>query len=478
VNLQAFWLPPECPLDLDYTEETVERGGRTLVVRWPVVTSDTITVLCEYLREQQEKVLRSRSVTDIIDALDRVAEVWLDSEYPPRVKAVDAISLMTGFSKEMVDHSIDLEQRSSRRGEMLAALDNELGDHRALDGFVERPLGSMHAVGPALVGGVFSANIPALPHLTVMRSLMVKAACLGRVSRGEPLYLPLYAESVAAVDPELASCLGVIHWSSDNVQAEEAFLGGIDHLIAYGSEPTIAGLRQRSPGTLRATWHGHRMGFCYLTRGAMDQEDCTELADRVAYDFTVFDQHACLAPQACFVETGGKVSPTEFAGQLVDAMARWMTRLPPKKLSLEEAMALRSARDWAALRVATGDEGVELITPEECLQGSVVVETQEVMSPSPPNRFVRVVPMDDVDSLMTCLRPVRRFLQCAAIEGCPDGGDEVQVANLKNRLAQLGVTRLCAPGQMGTPSMLWHHDGQACLGQLVRWCDEEKGVGS
>ena len=26
---------------------------------------------------------------------------------------------------------------------------------------------------------------------------------------------------------------------------------------------------------------------------------------------------------------------------------------------------------------------------------------------------------------------------------------------------------------MGRPSMMWHHDGVACLGRMVSWCDHE-----
>ena len=114
---------------------------------------------------------------------------------------------------------------------MRRALDRELGSRQALDGFVSTAKGRATATGPEVIGGIFSANIPALPHLTVMRSFLVKSACLGRVSRGEPLYLPLYAQSLAEIDPELSECLAVIHYDRDDDALADAFLGGIDHVI-------------------------------------------------------------------------------------------------------------------------------------------------------------------------------------------------------------------------------------------------------
>ena len=84
---------------------------------------------------------------------------------------------------------------------------------------------------------------------------------------------------------------------------------------------------------------------------------------------------------------------------------------------------------------------------------------------SVPVNDQRVIPVDGVDDLVRFLEPVSSFLQCAAVAGCDDAD--------RARLARLGVSRLCPPGRMGTPTMVWHHDGEGCLASLVRWCDEE-----
>src|SRR5262249_43133652 len=152
---------------------------------------------------------RRRTVTEIVDLLDSAAERWLDPAYAPRRKAVSLISDITGFSPEMVAHAIDEEQSSSRGPHLIQALTNELGDPAFLDGFQpnDRLGGFCHALGPGLVGAIFSSNIPALPHLEVMRAFLTKSACLGRVSAGEPIFLALYAETLYELDPEMASCL-------------------------------------------------------------------------------------------------------------------------------------------------------------------------------------------------------------------------------------------------------------------------------
>ena len=344
---------------------------------------------------------------------------------------------------------------------MRRALDRELGSRQALDGFVSTAKGRSTATGPEVIGGIFSANIPALPHLTVMRSFLVKSACLGRVSRGEPLYLPLYAQSLAEIDPELSECLAVIHYDRDDDALADAFLGGIDHVIAYGGDAALSQIKTRLPYGVRGTWHGHRMGFAWIGREAMSASGVDGLAEKVAYDFSVFDQHACLAPQAVYVEEGGDVSPVEFAKRLAVAMDAQSRALPPRNLLAEEAPALRSELELVRMEAAMGDA----VLLADSLQSAVVVRPLEQLRPGPLDRFVTVVPVTCSEDVFAQLRPVRQYLQCAAVAGIGDA-DRLE-------LARMGVTRLCPPGAMGTPSMVWAHDGRWCLSDLVHWCDEE-----
>ena len=68
-----------------------------------------------------------------------------------------------------------------------------------------------------------------------------------------------------------------------------------------------------------------------------------------------------------------------------------------------------------------------------------------------------------------CFYKIGPFLQNAAV----DLADERE-KKLIARLGDIGLGRITAPGNMPTPSMMWHHDGVAPLAALVRWCDIEK----
>ena len=77
-----------------------------------------------------------------------------------------------------------------------------------------------------------------------------------------------------------------------------------------------------------------------------------------------------------------------------------------------------------------------------------------------------MVPVADWAEAIDRLRPLAGLLQNVAV---PADSPEA----LYEALAALSVSRICPPGQMATPSMMWHHDGLACLGSLLTWCDIE-----
>jgi hypothetical protein len=472
----ACWLPPglreivdAMPGGVTRFVKRYEHDGEHMEVAFERLSPEALDQVVGFLRRRRREVLIERSVREIVDVLDRAAALWLDAAYPPRQDTVDEIAFITSFSPEMVAHAIEEEQVSSRGPHLLEALRSELGDPEFLDRFrPNRRLGGFsRAIGPELVGAIFSSNIPALPHLEIMRSLLLKAACLGRVSAGEPIFLRRYAETLLELDPDIASCMAVIYWERGDDESEAAFLRSIDYLVAYGGDAQINRLLTLKPPSLEATWHGHRLGFVYVTREALAAgQDAAKLARSVSYDFTIFDGFACLCPQVCFVEEGGAVSPADFARLCADEMARLARELPPRALDLAEASRKHVFRELC-LMSSTMDV---VAAPDDC-SFLVALERMERFEPACGDRFVRIAPVTgaaDLERLVGALP--RHYLQCAAIAA---GDAAARHHELREQLASWGVTRIVPPGIMGRPSMMWHHDGVACLGRMVTWCDHE-----
>lgn len=461
--LNAWWLPPDLRAMVTATD-TLAAGDTSVSV--PRLDATVVRSLASELKHRQRAVLQERSIASIVESLDAVAALWLDEQTPERQLAVAILPKVTGFSSEMVRESIDLEQRSSRADHMWRALRSELGNPEVLDGFSSNPHlvgeGRTMALGPSLVGAVFSSNIPALPHLTVMRSLMVKSAFWGRVSSREPTFLPLYLETLSRVDPELAACCACLWWPSSDRAVEHAFLNESDFFVGWGSAEVERHFSSVLPPDTGSVFHGHRVGFAVID----SPQASVAAVEGLAIDVCRFDQQACLSPQAIFYR-GSLADALDFGRRLGSAVNEVSKRLPPRRLDAGEAMAVQQFRGAAEL--APSFDGGALVIPDSGeLEWTVAVGRCRQFPHSPMHRCITVCQVDEWSDVIGMLEPIRPWLQNAAL-----AVTDVDQGSLRRALARLGVSRLCRPGDMAAPSMMWHHDGMACLAAMVRWCDQE-----
>jgi hypothetical protein len=84
------------------------------------------------------------------------------------------------------------------------------------------------------------------------------------------------------------------------------------------------------------------------------------------------------------------------------------------------------------------------------------------------NRVLRIVPVASLGEALQRLRPIATHLQNIGLGAV--GNDFWHTAQ---ELARMGACRICEPGRMAEPSMMWRHDGEPCVSKLLRWCDVE-----
>ena len=99
-------------------------------------------------------------------------------------------------------------------------------------------------------------------------------------------------------------------------------------------------------------------------------------------------------------------------------------------------------------------------------------ESDASLRPAPLHRFVRVHPVKDVAALAAALAPLRRHLAGVALAGFGARQPSVAVA-----LAQLGASRVCAPGVLQAPPLGWESSGRGVLASLARFASLEDGGG-
>lgn len=472
IEVDAYYLPPDLRGQVEaFKTEVYQDRDITIHLKIPQISRSFVEILTDRLKKNRETYLAGLPIGKIIDVLDQASRRWLERDYPLRKLALKTIPAITHFSREVVEASIDVEMESSLKEDIWRALCSEIRNPLFLDDFQYSPelAGYSRAFGPKLILSIFSENIPALPHLLFMRAILLKAACLGKVAAGEPTFAPLYLKTIEAIDPEMAKSMAVLYWRGGEEEIEEAAFHQADAVIMFGGVEACDSLRNKVPRGVKVLLHSHKLGFGILGRKRLNRRGLEELTASVAYDCSMFDQQACLAPHIYYLEAGGEISPKEFCRTLAEAMEGLNRKMPRGKISTGEASAIHQLRARYEFKELNGEEVLLFASPHGTDWTIVYEKDPGTFSSSPLNRFIRVYGVEDIFRILPSLKSIAPYLQNAAVAI----GDERET-ELIRRLGELGLARITSPGKMPVPSMMWHHDGVSPLSSLLSWCDVEK----
>jgi hypothetical protein len=212
--------------------------------------------------------------------------------------------------------------------------------------------------------------------------------------------------------------------------------------------------------------YGHRLSVAILGSEALCGTALRETAGRVALDVALWDQLGCLSPVAAYVVDAAGRTADDFAEALAQALSDIEERLPRGDVGKAEATRIALERADAEMRAAAGAHVA--VHASDGTRWTVVREDAAVVRPAPLHRFVRVLPAGDGAALIDALAPLGPHLAGAALSGF--GGESDAIAR---RLADLGASRICAPGAMQRPPLAWRHDNRGVLTPLARFADLE-----
>ena len=441
--------------------EVETRALGTVTLEVPRITPTLLTEVIGHLQRARER-LRKRKGQEIAEILAEVFRRWQDRTDPFRQDAEAALPATTRFSPGMVAHGLDL-LCEGYTADAFDELLQGIGDEESLEGFVHLGSQLSRAYGPALITHVLAGNIPGIGLPGLIAATLLGSANLVKTASAEPLFPALWAASVAREDPEVGECLAVLWWSGGRTDLEAVAFDRAEVVIAYGSEQTIHELQ----GRIRCRFldHGHRVSFGLIGREVLARAE--GVADRAAYDASLFDQQGCLSPHLFYVEEGGRMSPREFAELMGAAMARWAEQLPPGLLTVEEAATVRRFRAGYEAQELAGKE-VALFTSPRGLDWTLIYDADPTFIPSCLHRTVLIKPVADLLEVGGLLRSWRPYLQAAGVAVIPE-----RIGMLAGALGHAGVNRICPIGRMQAPPLTWHQEGRSLFRDLLRWTDLE-----
>jgi hypothetical protein len=430
----------------------------------PVPTPEQLQVLCVHLRGPGRQALRALPVRGITQAIDATIHVLLDPASEEHQTLLDWLPRVTGFSAEMVRVNLNATLLTYRAPQLQRFVAEDFGGHDMLDGFAPRVTGGLtHAEGAALLTHIWAGNVPGLPLWSLVSGLLVKAGNLGKVSAGEPVLASVFARTLARLSPAVGNACAVLWWDRQDEATAQTVWAASEAVIAFGGDTALAELQRQMPPGVRFLPHGHKISFGAIGREALSATRAPRMARLAAEDVVRHEQQGCYSPQVFYVERGGQVSPQEFAERLAAELQQLDTRFPRPQPGLAQAAQLaqwRSRLEWA-------DDVTLIGQPEH--GWSVACHAQPLqLAPGPLHRCVQVVAIEALDDLPQWIAPRRRHLQTAGLAVAPG-----RLQALALLLAECGVTRVCALGQMPLPAPGWHNDGRPSLLDLVQLVDLE-----
>ncbi|BBC91592.1 acyl-CoA reductase [Streptomyces griseofuscus] len=301
-------------------------------------------------------------------------------------------------------------------------------------------------------------NAAAVAPLSVVEGLLAGNVNVLKTSGSDTaLALDLLA-ALAAADPSglIAERVIALRFPSARRDWLETLCGQADAIAVWGGEEAESAVRELAPPGCRVVAWGHRISFAYLTRAAAAEDG---LLDALAEDVCRFEQQACSSPQVVYLDTDDTEAVFAFAGRFAERLAKVSGARPAPRPGPAELAEITTVQQLARLeqhlgltRVFTADDG----------SWRVLADTRSALAASPLHRSVWVKPLPR-HRITGTLRPMRRYLQTAAV-----GGGRADVAALSRALFAAGVTRVTPVGSMldgyeGEP-----HDGVYALQRYSR----------
>jgi hypothetical protein len=420
--------------------------------------------------------LRALPVSRVAHTLGHVGERFARAGDPLREEALALLPAFAGVSPGQASLVLDGMARDWTEARLRMLLEAELGDPRALDGFVDAPprpgaeaaRRRVRALGPRLAFHVCAGTVPGVSVTSLVRGLLAKGPLLLKPGAGDVVLPVLFVRALAAADGEagrtLADAVAVAYWPGGPDRLERPALEAADLVVVHGGDETVRQVGGRLPATARLVAYPHRVSLAVIGRAALEGAPADAAARDLARAVATFDQRGCVSPQQAFLLGAGPDEAAAFGGRLARALDAEAVALPPGPLEPERAAAIQQLRATAELRAAAG-QAVHVLGGRE-LSWTVVVDPEPALRASCLGRSLHVTPLVDLDALRAALAPVAAHLQSVGIAGL--GVDEARTVEA---LADAGVTRVAPIDDLPFPPAWWLHDGMPPLGSLLRWSE-------
>ena len=409
----------------------------------------------------RKTLLRGLSAATIVAAIADAAQRWSDADFPPRVRATQAIEARLGYSAPVVEYALDRLFFSLRTEALEAAIVDELGALAALDGPVERagrPAGYARGVDRvAIISSdttIGVALVPAVYALCAKCDVVVK-------DRSDAL-VSAFFDSLADERVEFRTAAVAQAWTGGDDAREAELFGGADVVVAFGADSALRAIRSQLRADARFVPFGHRASIGYVNATRVSAHSRESLLDGIAADALLYDGDGCLSLHALFV-AGDHATVAAFVADLAAAFERVSVEFPAGTGDPQRAASVAAYRNLGAFRAAGGRGAIYAPARQSA---TIAFDPPH---DAPPPFLPRVLPVFPVAGPADAIAYLRSHRLPVAALGVSDtlAPDALAFAEA------IGAVRIARLGEMQAPPVGGHHGGAPRIADFVRWIDRE-----
>ncbi len=308
-----------------------------------------------------------------------------------------------------------------------------------------------------------AGNIPILGMLSLVQGLLTKNLNVVKVSKYFGPVLPKLCESITTIEVEvngkayfgkdLMQHVKIVYCPPEDADAH-TFLSRIsDVRIFWGGKEAIEILQSYPKRTTTEdVVFGPKYSFGVIDRESINKNNADALGKQFAFDASILDQYGCNSPHTIFVETGGEISPSEFAKILANSMAKIAVQIPKRPITQDEAATILNIR-------AKYDFNGEAHYPKGTEWTVIYSEEEEGLAEPCFSRVIFVKPIENILNVLDFIDENKQTIGTAISE------KRLETFAVESTLR--GVARCTQPGRMTMYDYPW--DGMFPMDRLTRW---------
>jgi hypothetical protein len=357
-------------------------------------------------------------------------------------------------TRQRIDLLARAYPRLFSRAELLRLVREQLGHVDALDRWIVRGGRRVKAMKPRIIYHICAGNLAISAITSLAHGLILDS--------GNIVKLPSIRDGDGATAREISAFIqglpaALRRRASTHSYLNEVTLSGSNVIIAFGSDATMASIREKLRVDQKFIAHGHAVSLLWLSApGKLTPKQ----ARACAVDVLTYDQLGCLSPQAIYVPPRTNIEALgEKLAQTLETEWQATANKPLRPLGV--AARIAEARDVAFAR------GHRVwLPPSRHLGWTLLFDPNPEFSPSPLHGVIPIRMVAE-SKLSAALKPVWGRISTVGRVGRLSSRAEWTFLNLG------GVSRFCPAGRMQFPPLTWHHDGRQTLAELVTWVDAE-----